>query len=131
MQQLAPEHQTDVITWRESVRNRAAYETISPANFAKGLPAAAYYPGQHVPATHEIGGKQIDGLGEQLLRCAFLNDPSLVHEHDAIADAHRLGAVVYHVDGGDAQLLEDAFQLHTHVAAQLGVEVRQGLVEQH
>ena len=46
------------------------------------------------------------------------------------SDIARLFEVVRHVDRRDAETVLQLAQLHAHVGAQLGVEVRQRLVEQ-
>jgi hypothetical protein len=53
-----------------------------------------------------------------------------VHHHHAVGERHRLDLVVGDVDGGGAHLLMHALDLGSHLHAQLGVEIRQRLVEQ-
>ena len=47
-----------------------------------------------------------------------------------MGERHRLDLVVGHVDRGDAERLLHVLELGAHMAAQLGVEVRQRLVHQ-
>ena len=65
-----------------------------------------------------------------MVRRADLLDPALVHHHHAIGQGHRLDLVVRDVDRGGAHLLVHALDLGAHLHAQLGVEVRERLVEQ-
>jgi hypothetical protein len=54
-----------------------------------------------------------------------------VHEHrHAVGERHRLLLVVRHVDGGDPERALQLLELDPGLEAQLGVEVRQGLVEE-
>ena len=64
------------------------------------------------------------------MRRADLLDAPLVHHHDSVGERHRLHLVVRHVDSGRLDLLVDALDLGAHLHAQLGVEIRQRLVEQ-
>jgi hypothetical protein len=74
--------------------------------------------------------KQVDRVGVELARCReLLEDPALEHR-DPVAERHRLGLVVGDVDRGDPEPPLQAGDLGAHLAAQLGVEVGQRLVEQ-
>src|SRR6516164_2825515 len=64
------------------------------------------------------------GRAPDLPQCA------VVHHRDAIAHAHGLDLVVGHVDGRRTHGLLECFKLAASARAQLGVEVRQRLVEQ-
>ena len=66
----------------------------------------------------------------QLLRGADLLDDAVLHHRDAVADGVGLLLVVGDEDGGQAQLALKAQQLLAHLHAQLGVQVRQRLVQQ-
>ena len=51
-------------------------------------------------------------------------------EHgDAVCQGHCLHLIVRHIDDGRAQALVQLLDLGAHLSAQLGVEVRQRLVE--
>jgi hypothetical protein len=54
----------------------------------------------------------------------------VAHHRDAVRHRQRLELVVGDVEDGDAGLALDALELDAHVLAQLGVEVRERLVEQ-
>ena len=63
-------------------------------------------------------------------RIVDLLDPAVVHHHDAVRRHHRLGLVVRHVHGGDAERIVQATDLRAHLLAQVGVQVGQRLVQQ-
>ena len=66
----------------------------------------------------------------KLLRRGDLLDRAAVHDHDAVGQRHRLDLVVGDVNRGGLDQLMHALDLGAHLHAQLGVEVRQRLVEQ-
>ena len=76
-------------------------------------------------ATKLVRGDFVD-LG----RRADLLDPALVHDRDAVAQAHGLALVVGDVEEGDPDLVVDHVQLDQHPLAELEVEGGQRLVEQ-
>src|SRR5882757_7654953 len=75
---------------------------------------------------HEGGRRPLVGL----LRRADLLDAALAHDHDPVGQRHRLVLVVGHENRGGAEIALDLAQLDLHLLAQLGIEVRQWLVEQ-
>ena len=77
------------------------------------------------PATNRLPGL----LVELARRGQLLQHAALEHRHP-VAEGHGLGLVVGDVDGGDAQALLQPRDLGAHLPAQLGVEVRQRLVEE-
>ncbi len=64
------------------------------------------------------------------LRRAQLLDPPAVHHRDEIGGGHRLRLVMGHVDRGVAVGVVQAADLEAHLLAQIGVEIRQRLVEE-
>ena len=66
----------------------------------------------------------------ELERRADLLDPAVLHDHDPVAERHRLDLVVRDVDGRRLEPLVQALELDAHLHAQLGVEVRERLVEE-
>ena len=66
----------------------------------------------------------------ELVRRADLLDDAAVHDHDPIGQRHGLDLVVGDVDGRGAHLLVHLLDLGAHLHPELGVEVRQRLVEQ-
>ncbi len=59
-----------------------------------------------------------------------LFDLALVHDGDAVGDAHRLVLVVRHENGGETERPLQALDLDLHVETQVAVEGGEGLVEQ-
>ena len=70
------------------------------------------------------------GLFVERHRRSDLLDDAVIHDGDAVADRVRLLLVVGDEDGRDAEPLLQVAQLAPHLHAQLGVEIRQGLVEE-
>ena len=64
------------------------------------------------------------------VRMVDLRRAAAFHHHHAVADRHRLALVVRDHHRGGTDLALDLAQLELHLLAQLGVEVRQRLVEQ-
>ena len=86
--------------------------------------------GQEGAAANEAGDEAVGrALVEVALR-ADLADFALRHHHQAVGDGQRLLLVVRHHDGGQAELALQLADLHPHLLPQLGVEVRQRLVQQ-
>ena len=92
--------------------------------------------GPHARALHQVGLAE-EARDERrrrplvgLVRRADLLGAALVHHHDAVGERHRLALVVRDQDGRRADGALDLAQLDLHLLAQLGVEVRQRLVEQ-
>ena len=94
-------------------------------------------PGQgHDPALDEVG--KADEIRHEphrrrtvdLHRRSLLDDPALFHDGDDIGHRERFELIVGHVDGGDPQAFDQIADLGAGLLAQLGVEVRQGLVQQ-
>ena len=77
-------------------------------------------------ARHELRLRPlVDVLGR-----AGLLDAAVVHHDDHVGGRHRLRLVVRHVDRREAELVVQPPDLEAHLLAQVGVEVRQRLVEQ-
>jgi hypothetical protein len=53
-----------------------------------------------------------------------------VHDRDLVGEHHRFFLIVRHVHGGDRQALLELPEVDPRLFAQLGVQVRQGLVHQ-
>ena len=66
----------------------------------------------------------------ELIGRADLLDDALVHDHHAVGQRHGLDLVVGDVDRGGAHLQMHLFDLGAHLHPELGIEVRQRLVEQ-
>jgi len=74
------------------------------------------------PATNLLRGLK-DGL-------AHLLDQPVLHHHDPVAQGHGLDLIVSDVDDGRLKPVVKALQLHPHLDAELGVQVRERLVEE-
>ena len=89
-------------------------------------------------AAQEIHRRRADEAGDEarlrmmieVLRRGDLLDHAAVHDHDAVGQRHRLDLIVGDIDRGGLDHLMHALDLGAHLHAQLGVEVRQRLVEQ-
>ena len=89
-------------------------------------------------AVQEIHGRRADEAGDEqvlrpiikLERRADLLDQAVMHHHDPIGHGHGLDLVMGDVDGGGLEALVQFLDLGAHGDAQLGVEIRQRLVEQ-
>ena len=66
----------------------------------------------------------------QLQRGPHLGDMAVAHHHDAVGHGHRLDLVMGHVNRRGAQPLMQFADFRPHLHAQLGIQVRQRLVEQ-
>ncbi len=66
----------------------------------------------------------------ELVRRAHLFDQALVHHHHPVGKRHGFHLIMRHVDRSRAHLLVHLLDFRPHLHPQLGVEVRQGLVEQ-
>ncbi len=77
------------------------------------------------PATNRFRGLVVELAG----RGELLQDTA-THDGDPVTQRHSLGLVVGHVDRRDAQALLQTGDLRAHLTAELGVQVRQGLIEQ-
>ena len=75
---------------------------------------------------HEPRRREVVDVG----RSADLLDPAFAHHDDPVRQRERLLLVVRHIDGGDAELALDRPDLVAQRDADLGVERRQGLVEE-
>ena len=85
----------------------------------------------HHRAADELRDEQVLRMGVDLGRAADLLQHALMHDDDAVGEAHRLDLVVGDVDGGRALLQVQALDLGAHLLAQLGVERADRLVHQH
>ena len=92
---------------------------------------AGHLAGHHHPPPDEPGHHRRGGFGEDLAGRRDLLDPTFVHDRDTVAERHRLRLVVGHVDHRRAALRVKPAELRLHGLAQVHVEVRERLVEQH
>ena len=95
--------------------------------------AALYAPHlgrEDVRGAEEAGGELGLRRFEHSGGAPHLLDPALVHHRDPVAHRQRLLAVVGDEDEADPELALEALELHLHLAAEVGIERRQRLVEQ-
>ena len=78
----------------------------------------------------EVGDEAVRGPLVQRLGRPDLEYLPCVEDRDAVRQRQRLFLVVRHVDRGDAEFLLQLADFGAHLHADLGVEVRQRLVEQ-
>ena len=76
-------------------------------------------------ATNTLCGPVVD-----LVRRASLHHDAVAHHDDPVGERERLGLVMRDVDAGQSEACVDALDLGTHLDTQLGVEIRERLVEQ-
>ena len=95
-------------------------------------PPAREAPGQEVHGGRpdEACHEQVGGAVVELERGPDLLHHAVVHHDDLVGHGHGLDLVVGDVDRGGLQPLVQGLDLRPHRDAQLGVEVRQRLVEQ-
>ena len=66
-----------------------------------------------------------------LLRWARLDQDAVLHHYHPVGQGEGLHLVVGHVNGGEAQVGVEALDLGPHLDPQLGVQVRERLVQEH
>src|SRR5580698_8301048 len=74
--------------------------------------------------------ERVGGPVVELERGAHLLDAAAVHHHNLIAHRHGFDLVVGHINRGCFEPVLERLDLAAHLYAKLGVEVRQGFVEQ-
>jgi hypothetical protein len=84
----------------------------------------------HRRAADEVRDEAVGGPFVERDRVGRLFDVARPHDDDAVGHRHRLDLVVGDVDGGRAEPALEKLDLGAHLDAELGVEVRQRLVEQ-
>ena len=84
----------------------------------------------HLRRADKSGDKAVGRAVVDFERAADLLDHPVLHHHDAVPQGHRLDLVVGDVNHAGADLLVQLGDLVAHAHAQLGVQVRQRLVEQ-
>src|SRR5688572_9134697 len=84
----------------------------------------------HRRRADERGDEDVLRAAVEHLRLVELDDPAVAHDGDPLAERHRLGLVVGHVDGRHAELGMELRERGAHRDAQLRVEVRERLVHQ-
>ena len=111
----------------------SAQRTKSPSRKRQGFlssPTVLDSGVHQVRYTEEVGDVGIGGLVVDLLRRPELDDPSLVHDSQAIGHRERLFLIVGDAQEGDPNLLLQRTELDLEYAAELGVQRSQRLVEE-
>ena len=85
---------------------------------------------EEIGSADEVGDEPRRRRLVDLARRPHLLDPSVLHDGDDVRDRERLFLVVRDVHGRDAERLLEPLELEAHLRAQLGVEVRERLVQQ-
>jgi hypothetical protein len=83
-----------------------------------------------VGGTDKLGDKGLARMKIDLARRPLLYDDAVAHQRDAVGHCQRLALVVRDIDRGHIQQLGELSQLHTHLVAQLGIQVAQRFVKQ-
>ena len=93
-------------------------------------PSGADLPFEEVAAPDEARDEAARRALVKVALRADLAHLAMRHDDEAIRHAQRLVLVMRHHHRGEAELLLQLADLDAHLLAQLGVEIRQGLVEQ-
>ncbi|TPM44090.1 hypothetical protein FJ964_19430 [Mesorhizobium sp. B2-3-2] len=109
---------------------RRTFSRAGPAWTSTCSPSVGHGHRYEVGIAHEVGDEAVVRLVVELARRAVLRDLACIHDDDAVGDGQRVLLVVGDVGHGQLQLLLEIADLFAHAPAQLGVEVRQRLVEQ-
>ena len=97
----------------------------------KGVPPPHQTAGQYIHRRRadKPGYKHIAGVGIQLCGRVCLLNLAVQHDHDPIRHGHGLRLVMGHIHKGGTQFPVQLCNACAHFCTQLGVQVRQGLVQ--
>src|SRR5438552_4157799 len=84
----------------------------------------------HRRGADEAGNEKVSRIVIEIEGPADLLDIAIVQNHDPVGHCHRLDLIMSDIDHGRLQFAMQPRQLDPHLHPQLGIEVRQGLVEQ-
>ncbi len=84
----------------------------------------------HPRGAHERGDEAVAGRLVEVTRRPDLHDPPLAEHADPLGHRQGLELIGRRVEHRHAQLPVEPLELHPRVMAELGVEIRQGLVEE-
>ena len=101
-----------------------------PAGASRTRRAQSTRPSRKVLRPTKPGDEAVGRALVEVALAADLADLAVGHDHEPVGDGERLFLVVRHHDGGEAELALQLADLDPHLLAQLGVEVRQRLVEE-
>ena len=91
----------------------------------------ASVPGRKLPAPTNSAAQRVAGDEVDVLGRALLDDGAVPHQRDPVGERERLLAVVRDEDDGDVDRAQDPRELVPHRGAQVRVDVRPRLVEEH
>ena len=132
---MAGQH-VDVFRARQNDNLAAGGEAVATAPDREavaghGCPARLFHaPRQEIAGADEVGHELVGRLAVDLKRRADLLDLGVAHDDDQVGHGHGLALVVGDDDGGDAQSLLQLAKFDLHRFTQIGIQRRQGLVEQ-
>ena len=97
----------------------------------KGVPPPHQTAGQYIHRRRadKPGYKHIAGVGIQLFGCVCLLNLAVQHDHDPIRHGHGLRLVMGHIHKSGTQFPVQLSNACAHFRTQLGVQIRQGLVQ--
>ena len=124
-QALGPQRQRG----RSERRRRSWHLRRSPPALSNS-PGAVTRPSRNVLRPTKPGDEAVGRALIEVALAADLADLAVGHDDEPVGDGERLFLVVRHHDGGEAELALQLADLDPHLLAQLGVEVRQRLVEE-
>ena len=78
----------------------------------------------------EPGHEAVGGAVIQADRIGHLLDQPVLHHHDPLPHGHRFDLIMGHVDHRRAQLTVQPADLHAHLDAHFGIQVREGFVKE-
>src|SRR5438876_2264778 len=87
-------------------------------------------PSDEIGAADEVGDEPVARLLVNLARRADLDDSALVHHRDLVRKRERLGLIVGHIYRREIEIALQPLELRSHAVAQLGIEIRERLIQQ-
>ena len=84
----------------------------------------------HRRGADEAGNELVGRLIVQLERLSHLLHHAVLHDDDPVAQRHGLDLIVGNINGGGAETQMQFLELNAHLHPQLGIKIRQRLVEQ-
>ncbi len=131
---LRPDTEHDLGSGRDGRTRRIGIDRqIDAADMHHLAPAALLHRATeevHRGRADEAGDEEVLRLGVDRHRIGKLLDDAALHDGDPVGERQRLDLVVGHVDHRVLQRLVQPLDLDAQLRAQLGVEVRERLVEE-
>ena len=125
-------HEGDVVGADHDLHAVAGLEIAHVAEHAhlRDDALAGHQARQEVGGSHELGDELRRGVVVDVLRGGELLDSPRVHDAHAVSQGEGFLLVVGDEDGGGAGVPQDGLDLVPHLRAKVGIEIREGLVEQ-